>query len=295
MTDDRPEPAQESARRALRNAPAADMTEIVARAAQLQDRELLLDDAGLDRQAALAAADELGLSPEYLERAAQEVQERRIAEARDRQGRRRWWWLWAAAFCATVVGAAVTLQATRSPDSPVAGQPVSQVVAYSFDVATEQQWLLNVDPSSRASLAFDESAGHGRVAVITVDVLGPEQGAGIPFVNMNSGDGARSLVGHQRVTFSVRGEGLPNVRLFLEAGATERWRSPLIPVTNDWQTREIRLDQFEHQQRDTADGEWRTTKYSAPGRIERLSFKLGAFVNQSGQAGTTMIDDIRIE
>lgn len=286
MNDNRPEPEREPARRALRNAPAADMTEIVARAAQLQDRELVLDDAGLDRQAALAAADEFGLSSEYLERAAQEVQERRIADAKARQGRRKWW-LGAAAAAAIAVGAVAAWQVTRPP--------APRAVVYSFEVATEQQWLLNVDPGSRASLTFDESSGHGRVAVITVQELGPEQGTGIPFVNMNSGDGPRSLVGHERVTFSVRGEGLPSVRLFVEAGATERWRSPLISVTNDWQTREIRLDQFEHQQRDTADGEWRTTRYSAPGRIERLSFKLGAFVNRSGQAGTVMIDDVRIE
>jgi hypothetical protein len=93
----------------------------------------------------------------------------------------------------------------------------------------------------------------------------------------------------------VRGQGLPQVRLYLENGPTERWRSQPISVTPSAQEVTLRLGEFEHLTRPNADTQFKRQEYTPPGRIERLSFKVGDFVNDVNAKGEVTIDNVKFE
>lgn len=270
--------------RHLRNAPAAEMNETVARAAELLARDQG-NDPNLDRMAALAAADELGIPQPYLERAAEELHTERVAAERRRRLRLRLGAGLAAAVL-LVAGAVAAVRIASAPPDPI---------VYTFAQSPAPTWRLETNPESRASLDFREESGRGAVAVVQVQQFGPAGADGSYFVNLNTVDGPLDMDGHAAVMFSVRGEGLGRIRLYLEAGG-ERWRSPEVTVTGDWRDVRLSLDRFERQTRNPAGDGWRTVGYEAPGRVERLSFKLGTFINDDkNSSGEVVIDDVRVE
>lgn len=270
--------------RNLRNVSAGEMTSTVARAA-----ELLTRDEGrpndLDRRAALAAADELGIPQTYLEQAAAELHAERVASERRRRVRNR---LIGGAVAVALLAAGVVAvnRLTGAPPEPV---------VYTFDQASATTWRLDTNAESQASVSFPEEASKGRVAVVRVERFGPAGAGATYFVNLNSADGPKQLDGYEALTFQVRGEGLGRVRLYLEAGE-QRWRSPEVTVSGEWRNVRLSLAQFERQTRNQSGDGWRTTSYQAPNRIERLSFKLGTFINDDpNQGGEVRINDVRIE
>ena len=93
----------------------------------------------------------------------------------------------------------------------------------------------------------------------------------------------------------MKGTGLRNVRLYLENGPTERWRSQSVAVADSWSTHRLRLQDFDHQTRAGSSDQWRKVNSSSPGQIERFSFKLGSFVNEIGSKGEVDISDLRLE
>jgi hypothetical protein len=270
----------------LDHVPAEDMAAVLQLATELYARDQALSEDALQRGAALAAADELGVPAAYMERAAAEVHARRIEDVLRRRRNRR---LVLGALGASAVGALGLWGGWR-----LTHRPSPPAIVYTFDANPENRWRLNLNPESSASLAFESRPDGGGAAAIRVERFGPDAG-GAFFVNLDSTNGPQDLGRYERVSFSTRGAGLPQLRLYLEASATERWRSPPVPVVDGWQEQRLRLDQFERQTRDSASAAWRTAPYRSPGRIERLSFKLGSFVNDVQARGTVMIGGARVE
>jgi hypothetical protein len=264
----------------LKDLPPQEMREVVEIATELYEQEQGRREEAVVRQATVDAAAEVGLPPEYLERAAAVLHERRVAEIRQKQKRSR-------LLLTTVVAALALLGGWR-----VVSRPPPAPVAYTFSAPAQQQWRVNANPGSQATLSFGDQAGQSGVAILRVERFDASGSSGY-FVNLETSDVPASLSGFRTVSFRVRGQGLANVRLYLENGPTERWRSPALPVSGDWQEHRLRLDQFDYQRRPSADARWRREAYRPPGSMERISFKVGDYVNDAGARGEVAIDDLK--
>jgi hypothetical protein len=269
--------------RRLKDVPPAEMPEVLRVASELYAR----DRAELERteqsHELKQAAAELDLPPEYLERAAAAVHAERVAQIQTTRRRRN--------SALAVLGVTLGIWGGWRVTHP----PPPEPVAYTFSAASRNQWTLDRNPGSEARLTFDERAGSDGAALVTVDRFGAQGGDGRFFVNLNSTQVPPSLAGYRTVGFRARGDGLAQVRLYLEAGPTERWRSPAVPVSGSWSDARLQLNQFDYQTRRSPSEEWRTQRYRSPGQIERLSFKLGYYVNEADARGTVAIDDLRFE
>ncbi len=269
--------------RAWANAPAQEMDAVLDRARRLFERE----EVSLERRAALAAAEELGIPPAYLERAAAELHAERAARIRAQRRRRRLTWGTLAALTLLAAAAGGGYLVTREePRPPIAVAAVAE---------PREGWRLNLNAGSSAALITAERDGHAVPGVRVDQFAAPAGDAEGYFVNLDSVTGPLLLRGYDQLTFAVRGSGLPLVRVYLEASATERWRSPAIPVTEAWTVHTLALDRFERQIRDSTSAPWRTVAYRAPGRVERLSFKLGGFINDITARGEIVFDAVRVE
>jgi hypothetical protein len=260
-----------------------DMREVVQIATELFQREQGELEAAKQRQGLVEAAAELDLPAEYLERAAAQLHAQRVAEIRERRARR------TSVFA--VLGLAIGLWGGWRVFNP----PPPDPALYDFNTAPTQQWVLERNPETEAVLGFESEADRGGVAAVTIERFGIRAADGTYYANLNSSDPPATLRGYRSVSFRVRGEGLPHVRLYLEAGPTERWRSPELPVGDTWQEQRLDLKQFEYQTRRSPSDTWRRDRYRGPDRIERLSFKVGHFVNDVGDRGRIFIDDLRFE
>lgn len=253
-----------------------EMPEVVRVASRLFEEERA---ATQEQQSTIKAASELDLPPEYLERAAERVHTDRVAQIH--QHRRRRNSLLATAGVVAVLGGGWVVTHPKSPAPVVLG----------FEQSPQISWGLNKDSASRAELTFPQEAGHGAVAQIQVDQFGSAPD-GKYRVNLDTNNVPKTLNGYKTFTFQVRGTGLSSIRVALENG-NERSRSRILPVSPTWQTFRLPLSQFDHQ---TGTEDNRRTDGTGPPRaVQRLSFKLGAQVNDPGQQGTVAIDDIRFE
>lgn len=254
----------------IKDVPPEQMSEVVRVAGELYDRETAQEQ---ERQSTVAAAAEMGLPPEYMERAAAVVHARQVERIHRR--RRRTAFVAAFASLVTITGGYVL---TR----PHPAQPVT----YNFQ-NPRQQWVQDVNPESTAHAGVEKG-----IATIHVDRFASSPGTGQFFANLNTEDVPQTLAGYRSVSFRVQGDGLTQLRLYLENG-NERWRSVAVPVTGDWQVFHLNLDQFEHQTRDSGTGKWRREDRRAPGHVERLSFKAGYYVNDLNAHGNVRIADLR--
>ncbi len=283
MTPEPERQAEPATGRAWANTPEREMDAVLDRARRLFERE----ETSLDRRAALAAAEELGIPPDYLERAAAELHAERAARIHTRR-RRRNLLLWAGS-------ALVLLGAVAWGGSALTREEARPPVAVAAVAEPRTGWTLSHNPESRATLVSAERDGRAVPAVRVEAFASPAGDADGFFANLDSATGPLNLAGYDQVAFDVRGAGLPVVRLYLEASATERWRSPALPVTADWTAQTIPLDRFERQTRTGPSAPWRTVAYRAPARVERLSFKLGGFINEVTARGEIVIDAVRVE
>jgi hypothetical protein len=116
------------------------------------------------------------------------------------------------------------------------------------------------------------------------------------WANLNTASVPPSLKGHETITLRIRGDGgLGRARLFVENGATERWRSPDIPVGREWRTVTFRMDQLEHQTRPDSRSPWRGERGGAPGAVTGVSLKVGHPFNPTDARGRVEVDDLRID
>ncbi|HLV80411.1 MAG TPA: hypothetical protein VKT32_09015 [Chthonomonadaceae bacterium] len=255
-----------------------EMPKVVQIASQLYEQDRTKEAEAQERQAYVDAAKEVDLPPEYMERAAAELQTRRIAEVKQRRRVRNG----VLATLGGVVALAGLWKVTHRPPEPP--------TVYHF---AAQQWRLDVNPETKANVTFQSVDGRENVAVLHVDQFTPRASDGQYFVNLDTTQTPRSLASYRTASFFVRGDGLNTVRLYLEAGPTERWRSPAIPATDAWQQQTVDLKQFDHQVRPSASAPWQRADASQqPDRVEKLSFKVGSYMNDASAHGDIALDDL---
>ena len=255
----------------MKDVPPDQMAEVVRVAGELYDAEQAQTQ---ERRATVAAAAEMGLPKEYLDRAASAVHARHVEQIATL--RRRRVGLLAGIGVAVALGGGWFVTHSR-PAAPL---------AYSFQPS---QWTQESDPASKAAVTFANGA-----ATLHVDHFAMPAGGDQFFVNLNTKDVPSTLAGYRTVSFRAQSAGLPNVRLYLE-NADERWRSANLSVPSGGQVFRLNLDQFDHQTRDPAAEKWRKAGASAPGHVEQLSFKVGYYVNNADAHGDVQISDLRFQ
>lgn len=260
----------------VKDVPPDQMSEVVRVAGELYDKETAENQ---ERRATVAAAAEMGLPKEYLDRAAVLVHARAAEQVAKRRRRR--------VGVAAGLGVAAVIGGGWLVTHPRPAAPVPPV-AYNFQNPA-QQWGLNNSPGAQANAAFNNGT-----ATIHVSSFGAPAGGDQFFVNLDTKDVPQTLDGYRTVSFRASGVGLPNLRLYLE-NADERWRSPLLPLTPAGQAVQVSLNRFDHQARDSSTGKWHAAGAEAPGHIERLSFKVGYYVNAPDAHGDVKISELRFQ
>ena len=233
-------------------------------------------DREMDRAAYEQAAQEMGVSREHLDRAAAEMHSQKVEEIR--RGRR----------LRNRVIAAVAAVAVVAGGYWVLNPPAPDPAEYRYE-SPAQGWTDAVNPRSVAT-----AGAVGGRGVIQVERFVAESD-GRYWANLNTTAVPESMRGRTEVSLRIRGDGtLRKVRLFLENGPNERWRSPDIAVGPEWRTVRLRLDRFEHQTRDGGE-RWRTRGQDNPGDITQISLKAGHPFNPQDARGRVETDDLRIE
>jgi hypothetical protein len=233
------------------------------------------------------AALEVGLDPQLLARAEEELarRERLAAEAARRARRRR-------RLAAVAVASAIGLGAAGLGLAPVLFPPPPAPWLETFDASdVAGRWALDRNPDTRATLSWQAEAGRGQVAVVRVDGFAPAHD-GAYHVNLDGLLAPEDASRYRELVVDLKGS-LPAARVYLEAGTEERWRSPAIAVQRDWTTHRLPLRSFERQERRR--GAWRTVGWSAPEGVSQLSVKLGHYMNPAEAAGEIFVDALRFE
>jgi hypothetical protein len=269
----------------LENVTPQEMPEVVRIASELYQQDQQKEGEAQERQATLDAAEEVGLPAEYLHRAAEEMHARRVVEVQERRRKRTN--LMAVTGIVASLGVTVWLFSLLMAP-PAIAPPMTAPPAITVPV-TPQQWNLQANPQTQATIRIQDNA-----MTIQVEKFVPQPN-GSYFANADTYQVPPSLEGYQNVRFRVRGTGLSQTRLYLENGPTERWRSRAIPITPNGQEVTLRLQEFEHLTRPFANTQFKRQEYTQPGRIERLSFKTGDFVNDVGAKGEVTIDNVKFE
>jgi hypothetical protein len=255
-------------------------TEVLEVAVELHAEDEAARDAERARQAVHEAAVDLGVDGQ-LERAAAEVERRRLAAVASRARRKRWTaWIGGGVF-ALALGVGAWQLATPSPPTP-----------WTL-IADRASWILDVSPGTRAHQRFETDAGQP-VAVVEVERAQPgPAGAsdGTWFVNLDLAN-APALAGHDTLAIELAGT-LPRARVYLEAGSDERWRSPPIAVQPNWTIHRLPLATFEHQKRQN--GKWHVVETREPTGVQVISVKLGHFVNEPEATGFVRIRGVHAE
>jgi hypothetical protein len=235
-----------------------------------------------DAKALIATAREMGVPPEYLERAAEQLRMRRAAAMVEAQQRRRLL-VRSAGIAAAVVGivAAAWFFLVPGPVTPF---------AETFDGGASR-WTLDTSEGTQAAVRFETRGERGEVAVIAVERFAPAAD-GTFRANLDSLAAPADLSRHENVSISVRGEGLETARLYIE-GDGVRWRSPPIRAGSEWNTHTIPLRSFEKQVR--KGDAWSVVPWDAPEGVRRLSVKVGQYMNPPDASGHVEVDDIRIQ
>ncbi|HLV81361.1 MAG TPA: hypothetical protein VKT32_13835 [Chthonomonadaceae bacterium] len=259
----------------LENVSPEEMPEVVRIASELYERDQGKEAQDQERQAYVDAAEEVGLPEEYLHRAAAELQIRRAEQIRLKRRRRQG----LLAVLAAVGALAGLWQVTHRPPPPP--------IFYTFQASGSSSWGPNINAETQATVTFDNG-----VATIHVTHFGAPAGSSNYYANLDTSDVPPTLTGYHTVQFQAQGTGLASIRLYLENGPTERWRSPALPLTNAWQTQTVPLSAFDYQTRAGSQDVWRRQSYQPPGHVERLSFKVGTYVNPIGAQGDASVRDL---
>ncbi len=287
----------------LKDIPPEEMPEVVRVANELYEKDRRRAEQDQERRNYVDAAEELGVPPEYMEQAAQELHRRRVAEAEVKNRSK----VWKSVAIGGGVGVLTvflmmgmfTVRSVETvPATPVQqvaqAQPefLTQVAPETFDAGAANRWTFTMNPSTRATTTFEEEEGLRRgVAVIRVEQFGTTGGP--HRANFESIQTPPSLAGKKEIQFDLRGQGLKNIRVYLERGQNERWRSPELKIPSGWQSVRVPLGNFQHQVH--SGGRWRTRGRVRPDQIDRVSFKLGDFMNEPSAKGEVRLDNVRFE
>jgi hypothetical protein len=256
--------------------------EVMRRAIKLAERDRQGAEAAADKQALAEAAEEIGVPARYVEEASSELARERAALLAKR---RRFLKLGVAAV-AVGAGLLVTTNLLRPPPPP---PPVEYALAQS-----PPRWTLNKNPGTQAALRFEKQPSAGEAAVVSVEHFLPAGPEGKYFVNLDASEALPPVENYRVAVFKSRGQGLSQLRLFLEVGEKERWRSPPIQLSPEWTEHRLPLASFEHQER-VGEGAWHRGASGRPAGVTRLSFKLGHFMNEASTSGEAAVTGLRFE
>ncbi|MEE2829824.1 MAG: hypothetical protein VX498_11605 [Myxococcota bacterium] len=259
--------------------------DIFDRALELQ-QELEEQEASQEARANLAAAaQELGVAPEFLLRAEEEL----IEEHERQAAQRKKWKHRAFSLVLGLLALGVIASFFYSPPPPLAEGPWAE----SFD-AVVSDWSFTSSPGTQAHGGqVEDDSERGRVAAMVVDRFDPGSAKkGRYFANLRANHPPSTMRGYQTMRLWTRGEGLDTVRIYIRGDSRTRWRSPAIPAGKTWQQHTVPLDSFTFQQRQNKGKKWKVKKSRPMGRVERLQLKVGYFVNEADAKGVLFIDDL---
>lgn len=252
-------------------------------AARLYEEDLRQLQTVQERRAATQAAEEMGIPAAYMERASSELAARQTARAERRRRRRASIAVAAVAVTATVGAWGISHRHTAPPTPLV----------YNFVARSQGQWhlggLYGSRPDAQTSLSFPQEQGHS-VALVRIDHFYQQPDYAVDLVTNQV---PRPLTGYKTVSFRVRGQGLGQIRLFLQGG-DERWCSPFLTASGGWHVVRLPLSRF-LRQRTSPQFNPQDEPYAAPTVIGKISFRLGRDANPQDEHGEVAIDDLRFE
>jgi hypothetical protein len=253
--------------------PAEDQAEIFRIADKLYRED---EEHRRNADASAAAAEELGVPKEYLDRAAQELHLQRLEAVKGKRGRNK-------ALAAAMIGGAIvtslvliyTMSLSPAPRTPVAVSTSSVTNVYDLSDAS-----VRANPESKGSISANSSA-----ATLQIDQFVPDS-KGDFFGNILVSAGNVREV--EVVTAQVAGNGIPNVRVDLEAGDV-RWRGPVSPTGTSVS---ISAKEFQRQVRQGSN--WKNTSWQPPSGKLKIAFKTGNTVNDASTRGTLTVTNVEI-
>lgn len=261
----------------LNDVPPEEQSEVFRLADEMYRRE---SEENRERKAATDAAQELGVPPEYLERAAAELHARKLEKIEKNRHRNRLVAVGIVGIVLVGMGAAMFTSSgsSRKSSGPIAG-PVSPITLDPKGATVRQ--------SSSDPAAARVSVDGGRVT-LDVSRMAPN-GRGQVFANAAVPIG-RSLAGYRTLLVTYSGEGLPNVRVDLEAGDV-RWKSQNLPIGAS-RTAEIPLDGMRKQARKSGGNGFGGVRWTAPDNAQEIVFKVGETINPTDASGKVTIEKI---
>ena len=250
--------------------PAEDQAEIFRIADKLYRED---EEHRRNADASAAAAEELGVPKEYLDRAAQELHLQRLEAVKAK--RKKSWIIPAIALAGIGILGVVTLSKAPAPNSPVRMSTSSVTNVYDLSDAS-----VRANPESKGSIS-----ANGSAATLVIDQFVPDS-KGDFFGNILVSAGNVREV--EVVTAQVAGNGIPNVRLDLEAGDI-RWRGPVSPTGTSVS---ISAKEFQRQVRQGSN--WKNTSWQPPSGKLKIAFKTGKTVNDASTRGTLTVTNVEL-
>lgn len=222
-----------------------------------------------------AAAEEMGVSQEYLDRAAEIVYTERIEKIRAKRKRNT---IVAVAVAGVTMG--VGLFALRSARTGPVQRPA--IVAVSpFGVSLDSP-----DPATTTVRGAQSDAGSFRFQI------GQASGnAAQGQVNAGFNVG-RSLNGYRQFRVGVQSDGVQSVRIDLRKG-DERWNSRALPVSPSGEPLTVRFDQLNRQVKQG--NQWVDAPGGSPQNAQQIVFKFGRGVNAPDTRGDVAISSPTFE
>jgi len=226
--------------------------------------------------ASAAAAAELGIPQEYLDRAAQELHLQRLDTINRKRNRNR-------VIVAAVIGAAllmtsilsVTLFWVQAPPSPVAMTTASVKNVYDLSSAS-----VRANSESKGSINANSSAATLQIEQFLPDSKGDFYGN----ILLPAGN-VREV---EAVNAQVAGNGIPNVRIDLEAGDV-RWKGPVSPTGTS-----ISISAREFQRQVRTGSSWKNTAWQPPSGALNIAFKTGKTINDVSSRGSLTVTNVEL-
>lgn len=252
--------------------PAEDQAEIFRIADKLYRED---EEHRRNADASAAAAEELGVPKEYLDRAAQELHLQRLEAVKAK--RRRLWIIPVIALTGISLTLIMTLTLSRAP-TPIPPSVMSTgSVTNVYDLSEAS---VRANPESKGSISANSSAATLQIDQFVLDSRGDFYGN----ILVSAGDVREVEV----VTAQVAGNGIPNVRVDLEAGDI-RWRGPVSPTGTSVS---ISAKEFQRQVRQGSN--WKNTTWQPPSGKLKIAFKTGKTVNDASTRGTLTVTNVEL-
>lgn len=252
--------------------PAEDQTEIFRIADKLYRED---EEQRRNADASAAAAAELGVPQEYLDRAAQELHLQRLEAVKAK--RKRFWIIPVIALTGISLTLIMTLTLSRAPTRISPGVMSTGSVTNVYDLSEAQ---VRANPGTKGSISATKSA-----ATLQIEQFIPDENGDFYGNVLVSTGNIREV---ETVSASVAGRGIPNIRIDLEAGDV-RWKGP---VSSSNTSVSISAKEFQKQVRQGSG--WKNTSWDPPSGKLRIAFKTGKSINDASTKGTLTVTNVEL-